>query len=162
DRKMLSFSAGDTRKPEFVAINPRHRVPTITDGDFTLYESNAIVEYLDEAYPGRGQPLFPGDAKNRALIRRLISEVDNYFDEAVDDGVRGHGDDSRRMRVWRHRSGEARAAFDEPQSGLRLAGRADRNAVARAPVPRPRRAVARRRRQPGGSRRSGFVTARRF
>ena len=72
DRKILSFAAGDTRKPEFVALNPRHRVPTITDGDFTLYESNAIVEYLDEAYPGRGQPLFPGDAKSRALIRRLV------------------------------------------------------------------------------------------
>jgi glutathione S-transferase len=84
DRKILSFAAGDTRKPEFVALNPRHRVPTITDGDFTLYESNAIVEYLDEAYPGRGQLLFPGDAKNRALIRRLIMEVDNYLDDPAD------------------------------------------------------------------------------
>jgi glutathione S-transferase len=84
ERKILSFAAGDTRKPEFVALNPRHRVPTITDGDFTLYESNAIVEYLDEAYPGRGQPLFPGDAKNRAVIRRMIMEVDSYADKVGD------------------------------------------------------------------------------
>ena len=35
----------------------------IVDGDFVLYESNAIVEYLDDAYPGRGAPLFPGDAR---------------------------------------------------------------------------------------------------
>src|SRR4029450_8917622 len=82
ERKVLSFSAGDTRKPEFVALNPRHRVPTITDGDFTLYESNAIVEYLDDAYKGRGQPLFPGNARNRALVRRLVMEVDNYLDKA--------------------------------------------------------------------------------
>jgi glutathione S-transferase len=82
--KLVSFSAGDTRKPEFVALNPRHRVPTIVDGDFTLYESNAIVEYLDEAYPGRGQPLFPGDPKNRALVRRLVMEADNYLREATD------------------------------------------------------------------------------
>jgi glutathione S-transferase len=84
DRKVLSFSAGDTRKPEFVALNPRHRVPTIVDGDFVLYESNAIVEYLDEAYPGRGAPLFPGDVRQRATIRRLVSEIDNYFDKATD------------------------------------------------------------------------------
>jgi glutathione S-transferase len=85
ERKVLSFAAGDTRKPEFVALNPRHRVPVLVDGEFVLYESNAIVEYLDEAYPGRGLPLFPGDAKLRATVRRLILEVDNYFDKAIDD-----------------------------------------------------------------------------
>jgi len=77
--KVLSFSAGDTKKPEFLALNPRHQVPVLVDSDFSLYESNAIVEYLDEAYPGRGAPLFPGDAKTRALTRRLILEVDNYY-----------------------------------------------------------------------------------
>jgi glutathione S-transferase len=84
ERKVLSFGAGDTRKPEFVALNPRHRVPVIVDGDFVLYESNAIVEYLEDAYPSSGSPLFPGDARTRALARRLIMEVDNYFDEAID------------------------------------------------------------------------------
>jgi glutathione S-transferase len=87
ERKVLSFSAGDTRKPEFLVLNPRHRVPVIVDGDFVLYESNAIVEYLDDAYPGRGAPLFPGDARARALIRRLILEADNYFDKATDSLV---------------------------------------------------------------------------
>src|SRR4029079_12670240 len=84
ERRLRSFSAGATRKPEFVALNPRHRVPVIVDGDFVLYESNAIVEYLDEAYPSSGAKLFPGDARTRALARRLIMEVDNYFDEAID------------------------------------------------------------------------------
>jgi len=82
--KVLSFSAGDTRKPEFLALNPRHQVPVLVDGDFKLYESNAIVEYIDEAYPGRGAPLFPGDAKTRAVIRRVILEVDNYYSPASD------------------------------------------------------------------------------
>jgi glutathione S-transferase len=85
DLKVLSFSAGDTRKPEFLALNPRHEVPVLVDGDFVLYESNAIVEYLDEAYPGRGAPLFPGDARQRALIRRMVLEVDHHFDKATDD-----------------------------------------------------------------------------
>ena len=84
ERKVLSFAAGDTRKPEFLALNPRHRVPVLVDGDFVLYESNAIVEYLEEAYPATGAPLFPGDTRTRALTRRLILEVDNYFDEAAD------------------------------------------------------------------------------
>jgi glutathione S-transferase len=77
--KLLSFSAGDTLKPEFLALNPRHQVPVLVDGAFSLYESNAIVEYLDEAYPGRGAPLLPGDAKTRALVRRLILEVDHHY-----------------------------------------------------------------------------------
>jgi glutathione S-transferase len=77
--KVLSFSAGDTKKPDFLALNPRHQVPVLVDGDFSLYESNAIVEYLDEAYAGRGAPLFPGDAKTHALARRLILEVDGYY-----------------------------------------------------------------------------------
>jgi len=82
--KVLSFSAGDTRRPEFLALNPRHQVPVLVDGDFVLYESNAIVEYLDEAYPAAGAPLFPGDARTRALARRMVQEVDHYFGEAVD------------------------------------------------------------------------------
>jgi glutathione S-transferase len=84
DLKVLSFSAGDTRKPEFLALNPRHRVPVLVDGDFVLYESNAIVEYVDEAYPGRGAPLFPGDTRTRAIVRRMIMEADNYFSPVVD------------------------------------------------------------------------------
>src|ERR1700704_6535188 len=82
--KVLSFSAGDTRKPEFIALNPRHQVPVLVDGDFVLYESNAIVEYIDEAFPGRGTPLFPGDAKARAIVRRLVLEIDNYTWKAAD------------------------------------------------------------------------------
>ena len=82
--KVLSFAAGDTRKPEFLALNPRHRVPVLVEDDFVLYESSAIVEYLDEAYPGRGAPLLPGDARTRAIIRRMICEVDEDFDAALD------------------------------------------------------------------------------
>jgi glutathione S-transferase len=84
ERKVLSFSAGDTRKPEFVKLNPRHEVPTIVDGDFVLYESDAIAEYLEEAYPGRGAPLFPGDLRTRATVRRLMREVDNHSMKAID------------------------------------------------------------------------------
>ena len=43
ERKVLSFSDGDLRKPEFLALNPRGRVPVIVDGGASLYESAAIV-----------------------------------------------------------------------------------------------------------------------
>ncbi|MEO8849910.1 MAG: glutathione S-transferase family protein [Casimicrobiaceae bacterium] len=128
DRKVLSFSAGDTRKPEFVALNPRHRVPTIVDGDFVLYESNAIVEYLDEAYPGRGAPLFPGDAKKRATIRRLVAEVDNYLDKAIDPiseeifHPKAAGRDDARLAAGREATVAEYALFTRYMSGDFLAG----------------------------------------
>ncbi len=79
--RTMSFSAGDLRKPEFQAINPRGRVPAIDDDGFALYESVAIVEYLDEKYGG--PKLFPGDARSRALVRRLVQESDQYYAVAM-------------------------------------------------------------------------------
>ena len=76
--KVLSFQAGDTEKPEFVAINPRHQVPTIVDDGFALWESMAILEYLDERFT-QGAKLYPGDAKARARIRRLIREAEEHI-----------------------------------------------------------------------------------
>ena len=81
--KTVSFSAGDLTKPDYLALNPRHKVPTITDGGFALYESAAIVEYLDERYPS-GNKLFPGSAAQRAVIRRLVREADEYLAHALD------------------------------------------------------------------------------
>jgi glutathione S-transferase len=80
--KTMSFSEGDLRKPEYLAINPRRKVPAIVDEGFALYESVAIVEYLDERYPG--PKLFPGDLRQRAVVRRIVQEVDQYFAPAMD------------------------------------------------------------------------------
>ena len=79
--KVLSFASGDTRKPEFVALNPRHQVPTIVDDGFALWESLAILEYLEERFPSTDatRSLFPGDARTRARIRRLTLEVESYL-----------------------------------------------------------------------------------
>lgn len=81
--KLQSFSSGDLKTPEYLAINPRGRVPAIRDGSFALFESGAIMEYLDEAYDS-GAPLYPGDAKQRATVRRLVQEADQYYAMAME------------------------------------------------------------------------------
>ncbi|HYB99889.1 MAG TPA: glutathione S-transferase family protein [Candidatus Limnocylindrales bacterium] len=77
---LLSFSAGDTRKPEYLAISPHGKVPAMTDDDLVLYESQAIVEYLEERHPT--PPLMPKDAAERALVRIEELECTIYLFEA--------------------------------------------------------------------------------
>jgi len=81
--KLLSFDRGDLKTPEFRAINPRGQVPAIVDDGFALWESTAIVEYLEERYPQ--QPLLPKDARGRATVRRLMLEADNHLSAADTD-----------------------------------------------------------------------------
>ncbi len=78
--KLMSFSAGDMKKPEFAKLNPRHQIPVIVDEGFVLYESAAIVEYLEERFP-EGPALFPGEIRERAIVRRLVREIDAYYFE---------------------------------------------------------------------------------
>ena len=55
-------------------------MPALTDGALTLYESGAIVEYLEDRYPE--PPLMPADAAGRALVRIEEIECTLYFGEA--------------------------------------------------------------------------------
>lgn len=75
--RMLSFQAGDFKKPEYLAVNPRGRIPAITDDDFALWESSVIVEYLEERWPER--PVLPKDARERARQRRIATEAEEFL-----------------------------------------------------------------------------------
>ena len=79
--RLLSFDGGDTKTPQFLAVNPRGRVPAILDDGFALWESSAIAEYLEERYPQN--PLLPKDVKARATARRLAAEAEAYLGPCV-------------------------------------------------------------------------------
>jgi glutathione S-transferase len=55
---------GDSKKPDYLAINPNGRVPALVDGDLTLFESMAINLYLAQTYGG---DLYPTSDADRAL-----------------------------------------------------------------------------------------------
>ena len=78
--RLLSFSAGEHKTPEFLRLNPRHKVPVLKDGEFVLNESQAIMAYLDRKFPE--PPLFGRDAAETGLIWRAICVVFR-FDQAT-------------------------------------------------------------------------------
>ncbi len=47
----VNLSAGEQKRPEYLALNPNGSVPTLVDGDLTLYESAAICQYLADKFP---------------------------------------------------------------------------------------------------------------
>jgi glutathione S-transferase len=54
------------REPAYLSLNPYGRVPTLVDGDFVLYESTAVLNYLEAIHPQ--PPLVPDSPQGRALV----------------------------------------------------------------------------------------------
>ncbi|WP_296896959.1 glutathione S-transferase N-terminal domain-containing protein [Thiohalocapsa sp.] len=64
----------DDLPAQVLEANPYGTVPTLVDRDLTLYESQIIMEYLDERFPH--PPLLPVDPVGRANARLLMHRVD--------------------------------------------------------------------------------------
>jgi glutathione S-transferase len=77
DPVLLSFAKGEHRTPEHVARSPHGKVPALADDGVTLYESSAIVEYLEERYPEPA--LLPRAPADRARVRIEELECLLYF-----------------------------------------------------------------------------------
>ena len=71
ERIDAGMAFGRNREPDYLAMNPNGRVPTLVDGDFVLWESNSIMRYLVLAY-AQGSPLYPQAPKLRAGVDRWL------------------------------------------------------------------------------------------
>ncbi len=80
ESKLLEFSKGQHRTPEYLALNPRGKVPVLQDGDFVLYESLAILQYLDRLAAGA---LYGTTPREVALTQRVVSEFECYVREPL-------------------------------------------------------------------------------
>ncbi len=64
---------GEQHSPDYHQLNPQGLVPTLIDGEITLGQSLAILEYLQDKYP---QPnLLPGAAEDRARVRQIAQMI---------------------------------------------------------------------------------------
>jgi glutathione S-transferase len=73
----VSFKDKETQSPAFLAINPMGKVPALTDGDFNLWESNAILTYLATKFPETRA--LPTDPRGRADVDRWLHWQSCHF-----------------------------------------------------------------------------------
>jgi glutathione S-transferase len=76
----LDLAKGEQLKPDFIKLNPNHAIPTLVDGDFTLWESNAIMIYLCAKAPGN--TLYSADPRIQADINRWLFWQTAHFGRA--------------------------------------------------------------------------------
>jgi glutathione S-transferase len=71
--KGIDYELVPTMPSQVAPLNPFHKIPAITHGDLVLYETTAIVRYLDRTFPGA--KLWPEDSIGIARCDQWISAV---------------------------------------------------------------------------------------
>jgi glutathione S-transferase len=74
----IDLGRGDQRAPEYSALNPNRKVPTLEDDGFVLWEANAILFYLASKRPERG--LWPAEARGQADVLRWLAWESAHWD----------------------------------------------------------------------------------
>ena len=78
---LLEFSKQEHQSPHMLKLNPRGQLPVLKDGDFVIFESLAILYYLDLKYP---EPrLFGRTPEEAGTIMRVICEFQNNAEPQV-------------------------------------------------------------------------------
>jgi len=67
----IDLFKGEQHGPAFASLNPNERMPVLEDGDFVLWESNAILQYLASRRPA--SRLWPSDPRGQADVLRWLS-----------------------------------------------------------------------------------------
>jgi len=102
----LNLAAGDQRKPDFLALNPNGKVPTLVDGEAKIFESLAILVWLGERY-GVEKGMWPrvGTSEHGEALSWTMwgtTEVTTALVQYL-----AHGTDARLALPKEHRSGHA-------------------------------------------------------
>ena len=79
---LLQFSKQEHKSPQMLSLNFRGRVPVLKDGDYVVFESLAVLFYLDRKYPTPA-PLFGRSPEEAGVIMRVICEYQAYAEEHV-------------------------------------------------------------------------------
>ncbi|KPK05948.1 MAG: glutathione S-transferase [Betaproteobacteria bacterium SG8_39] len=69
------------KSAEVAAIHPFARIPAFRDGDLQLFETSAILRYVEEAFPGPS--LLPGNIRDRARCEQWVSAINAYCYDAM-------------------------------------------------------------------------------
>lgn len=83
---------GETQTADYLAINPRGKVPTLRHGDLLLTESAAIMGYLSEVFEAPADMLVPRDVATRAVHREWCYFIMTELDAHSLYTIRRHGD----------------------------------------------------------------------
>lgn len=75
--RVNAMGPGDSKSEAYLKKNPFGRVPLLEHGDFTLYETQAILRYIDAEFPQ--PPLQPRDHRSAARMNQIIGINDWYF-----------------------------------------------------------------------------------
>ncbi len=78
---LVQFAKQEHKSPQLLQMNPRGRVPVLKDGDYVVFETLAILHYLDRKYPER--PLFGHTPEDAGTIARVISEFQAYVEDHI-------------------------------------------------------------------------------
>jgi glutathione S-transferase len=73
EMRPIQSRGGETRKAEFLALNPRHKIPVLQRGDLVIAESFAIITYLSEAFEAPDGFFVPSDPARRAKLNEWCS-----------------------------------------------------------------------------------------